>query len=62
MKKILWVLTIIGSVIGGLIVLGGVLGASGAPQEAAAAAIGVACAVIPYCLARAVSEIGKSGG
>ncbi len=61
MKKLLWVLTIIGSVIGGLIVCAGVLGASGAPQEAAAAAMGVAFAVIPYCLARAVSEIGKSG-
>jgi sugar phosphate permease len=61
MKSVLWVLTIIGSLIGGLVTFGGVVAATGAPQEAAAAAMGVACAVIPYCLARAVSEIGKSG-
>jgi hypothetical protein len=60
MKAFLWALTIIGSVLGGFISVGGVLAANGAPQEAAAAAVGVACAVIPYCLARAVSEISDS--
>lgn len=60
MKSFLWTLTVIGSVLGGLVALVGVWGATGAPQEAAAAAIGVACAVIPYCLARAVSEINDS--
>lgn len=60
MKVSLWALTIIGSVLGGLVSVVGVLAATGAPQEAAAAAIGVACAVIPYCLARAVSEISDS--
>jgi len=59
MKKFLWVLTAIGSVLGGLVVLIGVTAAKGAPQEAAAAAIGIAFAVIPYCLARAASEMGK---
>lgn len=59
MKKFLWVLTMIGSVLGGLVVLLGVVGANGAPQEAAAAAIGIALAAIPYCLARAVSEMDK---
>ena len=39
--------------------MGGVASAQGAPQEAAAAAIAVDLAVIPYCLARAVSEMGK---
>lgn len=57
MKSFLWALTICGSVLGGIISVAGVLAANGAPQEAAAAAIGVACAVIPYCLARAVSHI-----
>ena len=56
MIKFLWILTMIGSVLGCLIVIFGVSGAYGAPQEAAAAAIGIAFAVIPYCLARAVSE------
>jgi ammonia channel protein AmtB len=57
MRTLLWLLTILGSLFGALVGLVGVLGANGAPQEAAAAAIGVACAVIPYCLARAVSEL-----
>lgn len=59
MTKILWVLTAIGSILGGLVTLIGVTEANGAPQEAAAAAIGIALAVIPYCLARAVSEASK---
>lgn len=59
MQYLLWVVVGIGSLIGGCIVIGGVALSNGAPQEAAAAAIGVACAVIPYCLARAVSEIKK---
>ena len=59
MKKLLWFVTIIGSMLGGLVMFVGVNEAKGAPQEAAAAAMAVAMAVIPYCLARAVSEIGK---
>lgn len=59
MKKILWILTAIGSVLGGLLAFVGVAVAKGSPQEAASAAIGIAFAVIPYCLARAASEIGK---
>ncbi len=59
MKKFFWIVTIISSSLGGLFAFGGVAFANGAPQEAAAAAIGVACAVIPYCIARAVSEIGR---
>ena len=59
MKKFLWVLVIIGSMLGGAAFMIGVPSAEGAPQEAAAAAIGIAFAVIPYCLARAVSEMGK---
>ena len=53
----LWILTALGSVLGALVAIVGVLAATGAPQEAAAAAVGIACAVIPYCLARAASEI-----
>jgi hypothetical protein len=59
MKEILWALTILGSLLGAFIAVTGVMNANGAPQEAAAAAMGVACAVIPYCLARAVAEITK---
>jgi len=59
MKKILWAITAIGAILGALTAVGGVMAANGAPQEAAAAAVGVAFAVIPYCLAKAVSEYGK---
>ena len=58
MKKFLWKLSALGSVLGGLVALIGVTAANGAPQEAAAAAMGIAFAVIPYCLARAASEMG----
>lgn len=59
MKKSLWILTIIGSLLGGLMALIGLFAANSAPQEAAAAAMGIAFAVIPYCLARAASELSK---
>ena len=55
--KLLWGLTAVCSVIGGLLAAIGVASAKGAPQECAAAAIGLAMAAIPYCLARAVSKL-----
>lgn len=58
MKAICWSLTILGSLLGGFILFSGIAEARSAPQQAAAAAMGAACAVIPYCLARAVSELG----
>lgn len=59
MKKFLWIITAMSSVLGALTAIVGISAANGAPQEAAAAAMGVAFAVIPYCLAKAVSEYGK---
>ena len=44
------VIHILGSALGALTALVGVMAAKGAPQEAAAAAVGIAFAVIPYCL------------
>lgn len=57
MTSFLWALTIIGALIGGIVLFMGLLTASGAPQEAAAAGIALAFTVIPYCLARASSEL-----
>lgn len=51
--KLLYGLAIAGAIVGGLILVVGVAGSTGAPQEAAAAAIAVAFGVLPYCLARA---------
>lgn len=59
MAAFFWVLTIIGSVIGGLVVLVTLGSAKGAPQEAAGAAIGLSFAILPYCIARALSELGR---
>ena len=66
-KNFLWILTSLGSVLGGLITVVGILRAIAAQQNGelvggSMAAMGVGCAVIPYCLARAVSEMGKSRG
>jgi hypothetical protein len=58
----LWVLVIIGSLIGGCTLLfEGLIGAKGAPQQAAAGAIACGFAIIPYCIARAVSALQKEG-
>ena len=57
MKRKLWILTAVCSVLGALMALIGITSANGAPQQAAAAAIGIAFAVIPYCLARAAAEL-----
>jgi len=57
MKKTFWIISIVGSGLGLLTLIGTLGGASGAPQEAAGAAIAVAFAVIPYCVARAISEM-----
>jgi ammonia channel protein AmtB len=57
MAKLMWMVTVIMSLVGAVIGFTGISAANGAPQEAAAAAMGLACAVIPYCAARALSEL-----
>ncbi|WP_338805135.1 hypothetical protein WDV76_08925 [Xenorhabdus griffiniae] len=55
---ILWFAVIVCSVLGFVIgLLPALTMAESAPQEAAGAAIAVACAVVPYCIARAVSML-----
>ncbi len=56
MVNMFWLITIMGALFGGAILAVGFASANGAPQQAAAAALGIGCAVIPYCLARAISE------
>ena len=57
--KICWAMTLLGCLMGVAIIILGFASAQGAPQEAVVAALGIACAVIPYCFARAVTELGK---
>jgi hypothetical protein len=56
MAAIFWMLTLLGCVVGGFFLFSSFV-EKGAPQQAAAAAIAVGFAVIPYCFARAVSEL-----
>ncbi len=56
-ETLLWIVTILGSILGVVILIGTLLSADGAPQQAAGAAVSVALAVIPYCVARAVTEL-----
>ena len=51
-----WVLALIGSILGGFTLLGVFL-QTGAPQQGALAAIAVGLAVIPYCFARAIEKM-----
>jgi hypothetical protein len=55
LDRLVWNATVIGSIIG-LVQLGYTLAsAETAPQQAAGAGIAIAFAVVPYCLARAVT-------
>jgi len=57
LAKFMWGVTIFMSLIGAVVGYGGMYAATSAPQEAAAAAMGLTCAVIPYCIARAFTEL-----
>lgn len=59
LRKIFWSLSALSAFLGGVVMLVGVAQATGAPQEAAAAAIGLGLAVIPYCFNRALDEFGR---
>lgn len=56
--KAAWILVIIGSVLGTLTLLLTFAASESAPQEAAGAGLAIAMAAIPYCFARALSEMG----
>jgi len=59
MHKLFWGVAMVGAFIGGCVLILSVLGANGAPQEAAGAAIAMALGVLPYVLARAVDEMAR---
>lgn len=61
MKKIFWVLVIIGAIVGGInFIFEALLFAKSAPQQAASAAISIGFVVLPYCLARAVDQLSSN--
>ncbi len=59
MKTFCWVIALLGSIAAGAVFVEMMSVATSAPQEAAGAAIAVGIAIIPYVLARAVSELSK---
>lgn len=56
-RIICWLIVIGGVAIGGLILFAGMSQAQSAPQEAVVITLALACAILPYCLARAITEI-----
>ena len=56
-SRFFWSVSLITSLLGGIFGVIGILAANGAPQEAAAAAMGCLMAIAPYVLARAVDEL-----
>ncbi|WP_223861976.1 hypothetical protein, partial [Enterobacter hormaechei] len=57
LMKILWAICVVFGAIGFVQGIVGVFGAVSAPQQAAGAAMGVAWAVIPYCIVRAIQQM-----
>ncbi|WP_316979899.1 hypothetical protein [Shumkonia mesophila] len=55
--KFCYAMALLGSLVGTFFLIEALLGAKGAPQQAAAAAIGIAFAVLPYVFARCVEKM-----
>ena len=62
MIRILYGLCVFGCLAGGWVLWWTFSTALSAPQEATGAALAIALAVIPYCLARAAQEMMRPGG
>lgn len=54
MRNLIYVFPLLGSLAGGLIILGTMVRANSAPQEAAGYAMACALCVVPYVFARAI--------
>ena len=57
MREFLWVVSLVGAVLGLFSLVTDLPRAEGAPQQAAGAALAIAFAAIPYVLARSWEEI-----
>lgn len=55
--QIFWAIAFLSAAFGGFVGVTGVIAANGAPQEAAAAAMGCLLAIVPYVLARSADEL-----
>jgi len=59
LRRALWLLAILGAVAGVYIMIQAIRKAPTEQEVATCATIALGCAVIPYCLARAVAESNK---
>ena len=57
MKSFCWAMVIISTIIATFVLLFAIVGANGAPQEAAGAAIAAAIVIIPYVFTRAIEGL-----
>lgn len=57
MKYLLWVITLIGALLGGVVIILVTISSQSAPQEAAGYALACALAVIPYVFTRAAMAL-----
>lgn len=62
MITLIWCVVLICAALGELLLVFGAFDATGAPQQAAAAAMAVGIAVIPYVGARAIESIAAAKG
>jgi len=58
--RVFWMLAYGAAILGGIEAFVGVSTATGAPQQAAGAAMGIAITVIPYCFARSWEKLSTS--
>ena len=59
-RQVLWILSVVGAVAGMYVMVQALRKAPTEQELANCAIIAIACALIPYCLARAVAESGKN--
>lgn len=57
--RFFWLISLVSALAGGLAAIAMISGATGAPQEAAGAAIACVIAIVPYVFARALSELSR---
>ena len=61
LARALWILSILGALVGLYIIVQAARNAKTEQELADCAMMATACALVPYCLARAVSEMAKPG-
>ncbi len=54
---LVWTLVLGGVILGAIILITGMTAAASAPQEAVIISLALACAILPYCFARALTQI-----